>query len=245
MTGSSAKSVLARITTQWSLVTNPVQFVARYAPAIQRYLEALIRDPHDSADAAQEFLAKVSNKGFERLALDRGRFRDYLIVAVRNTAFNVLKKKKRFRGLETTDAEPVVREDLAAAADASWLAEWRKCVLERAFRELFQHERKSPGNLFHTVLKLKSDRPETDDAELAAVISAKTGKTLRPDAFRKQLSRARRRFAELIVAEVAETLEQPTPESVEEELIDTGLMEFVRPFLPADWRTSGALTEEE
>lgn len=245
MTDSSAKSVLARITTQWSQVTNPVQFVARYAPAIQKYLSALIRDPHDAADAAQEFLTKVSGRGFERLTLDRGRFRDYLIVAVKNAALTALRKKKRFRGLEAADAEPTFREDVAAAADAEWLAEWRRCVLERAFRELFQHERTSPGNLFHTVLKIKGDRPDTDDAELAAAVSAKIGKPVRPDAFRKQLSRARRKFAELIVTEVAETLELPTPDSVEEELIDTGLMEFVRPFLPPDWRTSGALTDEE
>lgn len=71
------------------------------------------------------------------------------------------------------------------------------------------------------------------------------GRTIRPEAFRKQVSRARRLFAELIVAETSRTLGDPTPLKVEEELIDIGVMKYVRPYLPTDWRTSGKLTDPE
>ena len=64
-----------------------------------------------------------------------------------------------------------------------------------------------------------------------------------PEAFRKQVSRARRLFAELLVAETARTLDNPTPLAVEEELIDIGVMKYVKAFLPADWRTSGKLLD--
>ena len=69
------------------------------------------------------------------------------------------------------------------------------------------------------------------------------GKRFRADAVRQQLRRARLRFAELLVQEVARGIDDPTPARLEEELIDVGLMEYVRDFLPADWRTTGELRE--
>ena len=71
------------------------------------------------------------------------------------------------------------------------------------------------------------------------------GRPRRAKAFRKQVSRARRLFAKLIVAETSRTLGDPTPLKVEEELIDIGVMKYVRPYLPADWRASGKLTDPE
>ena len=58
----------------------------------------------------------------------------------------------------------------------------------------------------------------------------------RPDAFRKQLSRARRHFAQMLVNEIRQTLEHREAEDVLEELRDLGLMEFVRDFLPEPFR---------
>lgn len=50
-------------------------------------------------------------------------------------------------------------------------------------------------------------------------------------------------FAELLLREVAETLHSPTPELIEDELRETGLMPYIEPFLPADWRESGQLMD--
>ena len=43
-------------------------------------------------------------------------------------------------------------------------------------------------------------------------------------------------FAELLVEEVAQTLEESAAAAVEAELIETGLMSYIRDFLPAAWR---------
>jgi hypothetical protein len=241
----SSESVLARITTHWSQVSNPVQFVARYAPAIHKYFQALIRHPQEADDAAQDFLARISQGGFSEVTVNRGRFRDYLTVAVKNSALNHLKRVQRHRTVQVDAFDAAVSDEILFDADAQWLANWQQCVLEQAWRGLFHHQRNSPGNLFHTILKLRSENADLDDATLAARAAEMAGRGLRPDAFRKQLSRARRMFAELIVEEVARMLEQPTPDRVEEELIDTGLMPFVRPFLSADWRERGLLSDTE
>ena len=78
---------------------------------------------------------------------------------------------------------------------------------------------------------LRADHPDDDSEQQAARLSQATGKTFRADAARQQLRRARARFAELLLEEIARTLDQPTPERVQEELIELGLMDYVRDFL--------------
>ena len=53
--------------------------------------------------------------------------------------------------------------------------------------------------------------------------SAQLGTTVRPDAFRKTLQRARLKFFELLKQELRETIHPATPEDVEEEISDLGL----------------------
>jgi hypothetical protein len=108
--------------------------------------------------------------------------------------------------------------------------------LDRARQALEKHERRSPGNLFHTVLSLLAEGPPDDTKALAARTSALVGRPLRPEAFRKQVSRARRMLARLLVQEVARTLDDPTPERIKEELIDLALWEYIRGYLPVERR---------
>ena len=72
-----------------------------------------------------------------------------------------------------------------------------------------------------------------------------TGKPWRADSGRQQLRRARLKFAELLVEELSASIPQATPEAVEEELVELGLIGFVRPFLPEDWLKSGELRDQE
>ena len=243
---SGPHSRLDQISTRWAVVNDPLQFMLRYGPAIQRYLGALIKNPHDAEEVLQDFLLRGLQRGFVRTENLRGRFRDYLKTAVRNAALSHFRHRQPALHADLNALQQVpAPEPAAIAADQEWSAQWRQCVLSRAWQALDQHQRASPGNLFFTVLRLASDHPKEDSKALAARASASTGKPLRPDAFRKQLSRARRHFAELLVAEVAQTLEDPAPDQVEEELIEIGLMEYVRDFLPADWRSRGQLSDPE
>ena len=67
---------------------------------------------------------------------------------------------------------------------------------------------------------------------MAKRVSEMTGQELKPEAFRKQLSRARKRFADLIVQEVARTLVEPTLEGIKDELNCLDLMKYVEGYLP-------------
>jgi RNA polymerase sigma-70 factor (ECF subfamily) len=225
---------LDQISTHWPLIEQPAQFVMRYAAAIRSYLEALLRSADAADEVSQDFLLRGILHGFVRTAQLRGRFRNYLKTAVRNAALNHLQRRKPGRGGPNPDTLAAPDEG-ACLADQTWLAEWRRCALDRAWQALEAHQSQTPGNLCHTVLRLAVDHQEEDSATLAARAATVAGRPLNAAAFRKQLSRARRLFAEALLAEVARTLEEPTRERIEEELIEVGLMPYVRDFLPPDW----------
>jgi hypothetical protein len=231
--GEGVKARLEDISTEWAVVRDPARFVQRYAPAIQRYLAALIPNRHDAEEVAQEFFLRVTEHGFIRTRQEGGRFRDYLKAAVRNAGLNFLRRNRALKKADSDFLEEAIPDKTQVAADQAWIAEWRRCLLDRACRALEKHQGQSPGNLFHTVLNMLVDNPLDDTKTLAVRTSALIGRPLRPDAFRKQVSRARRMLAQFLVQEVAQTLDDPTPEPIKEELIELALWEYVRDFLPA------------
>jgi hypothetical protein len=238
----SPSNRLDEITTEWNIVRDPGRFVLRYAPAIRRYLGTLIRNSHDTEEVAQDFFLRVAEHGFVRTRQEGGRFRDYLKTAVRNAALNFLRRHRAGSGgvtpplLSGSDLLQAAVDRYKAMADQEWWAQWRACLLERARQALKQHEEQSPGNLFHTVLDMVVNNPLDDTNTLAARTSALIGRPLRSEAFRKQISRARRMLAKLLVKEVAQTLDNPTAEQIKGELIELGLWEYIRDFLPASQR---------
>lgn len=227
------KAGLDQISTRWPAITDPVQFTIRYAPAIRGYLQVFLKNSHDVDDVCQNFLLRVLQKGLVQEGTVRGRFRHYLIAAVRNAALSHLRRRQPSYQNPASLADLPTAAEEASAADQEWLAGWHRCVLKNVWEALENHQHEVPGNLFHTVLRVLVDHPGEDSKFLAARTSALCGRPVQADAFRKQVSRARRRFAELLVEEVARTLEDPNPDLIEAELIDLGLMKYVRPFLPA------------
>jgi RNA polymerase sigma-70 factor (ECF subfamily) len=223
---------LEEISTRWPLIRDPVQFVLRYAPAIRNYLEALLKNRHDAEEVAQDFLLRGILRGFVLTTELRGRFRYYLKTAVRNAALTRLGRQKPDSPGGLNPAQLPDPRDEPTQAEQDWVAAWQRCVIDRAMQALDHHQRQAPDSLFYTVVRLSLDHPEEDSTALAERASASAGRPIQPAAFRKQLSRARRRFAELLVAEVTQTLEQPTPERIEEELSEVGLLSYVRPYLP-------------
>jgi RNA polymerase sigma-70 factor (ECF subfamily) len=238
-----SRANLDRITTRWTVVKDSGQFVLRYAPAIRRYIGAMVHDENETEDILQDFLFRVVQHGFASADADRGRFRYYLKTSVRNAVRSHLRQRK---GPKTIQSEAVVADVADSPASAEfvgdeWIENWRECLMDRVWQTLEQHEHSAEGNLFHTVLRLSVEYPKESSSQLAK----RTEGQIQAAAFRKQLSRARRMFASTLLNEVAETLDDPSAEEIEEELVETGLMRFVGDFLPDDWRTSRELPDEK
>ncbi len=212
------------ITTNTSILADPSRFVKRYGVAIRAYLQALISNEHDADEVEQDLLLHVVERGFADGMGRRGKFRYYLMTVVRNAALAYFRKKSR-RPVTVADLSSI---PAAQIADRAWDRSWRECVMKNAWLALRSHEQRNPGNLFHTVLRTSIKHGDEDSTMLAVRVSSATGQDLSPEAFRKQLSRARRKFGELLIDEVARTMRNATPEELEEELSSLDLLKYVR-----------------
>jgi DNA-directed RNA polymerase specialized sigma24 family protein len=212
------------ITTNTSILADPARFVKRYGTAIHVYLRALIPNEHDADEVEQDLLLQVVERGFPDGQGRRGKFRYYLMTVVRNAALAYFRKRSR-RPMTMADFSSIPATEVAERA---WDRTWRECVMKNAWLALRQHEQHNPGNLFHTVLRTSIKHSEEDSSMLAIRVSSATGQELSAEAFRKQLSRARRKFGELLIHEVARTMSHVTPESLEEELSSLDLLKYVR-----------------
>ena len=81
------------------------------------------------------------------------------------------------------------------------------------------------------MLRLRADHPELPSPQLAERLAAELGRPMTADGVRQALHRARGRFAELLLDEVAQSLTAPDPEQLEQELIDLRLLSYCQPAL--------------
>jgi RNA polymerase sigma-70 factor (ECF subfamily) len=221
-----------------------------YRRAIRSYLGALLRNEQDADEVAHDIVMKLLQGAFAGAvpasedAPRRGRFRDYLKRSVRNAAANFLRARGRASHADL-EALQVPGDDASDPFEDQWLTECRRVVLDGALAALEDFQTQHPHNNFALLVQLLLDYPDDDSEQLAARVSGLTGRPITAVAVRKQVSRARRKFAEFLLAEVRQTLAEPTPERLEEELIEIGLLVYVREFLPPDWRTRVDVTDAD
>src|SRR5262245_36469633 len=197
--------------------------MSRYAGAVHRYLFGALHDPHAASDLGQEFALRFLRGDFHRADPARGRFRDFVRRALRNL---IIDNHRRSRARPAGDAlpEPVAPAEEDRRFDRQFLASWRAELLARAWEALERLEGQA-GQPYHTVLRLRVEHPECHSPELAGLLSAALGRSVTAGAVRKALQRSRERFVASLVEDVAASLDAPTPEAVEEELIAVDLLE--------------------
>jgi RNA polymerase sigma-70 factor (ECF subfamily) len=237
---------LDSMTTRWSLVRRAHQasilsagqarneLVLRYSSAIRSYVRAILRDEARADELAQDAVVRLLSGDFAGADPNRGRFRDLLKVSVRNMARNHWEKENRRRPA-SVDVEDVAATN-SASEDSAWLSSWRQNALDLTWSAMESFERSQPGSSAVAILRLRARFPDASSDELAQRLTEKTGQSISPEALRQQLRRARVKFAELLIAEIADGLENAAPDDVEEELAALGLMDYVRDLLPADWK---------
>ena len=237
---------LSRIPTAWTMVRRAhgnhtaVQFAQqtlldRYGGAVRRYALAALRDEDAAEEVFQEFALKFVRGDFRTADPERGRFRAFVKTSVYRLIVDYQRrKKKRVREgpMHSNIAEPAGGEDEAGAGadDALFQASWRDELLARCWQKLADEEERT-GKPVHTVLRYRADQPDLHSPELAEGLSKKLGKPINAGAVRVSLHRARELFADLLLAEVAESLEDGSLDGVEQELIELELLEYCRPAL--------------
>jgi RNA polymerase sigma-70 factor (ECF subfamily) len=229
------------MTTLWSLVCEAHQgpeeamraarqrLLERYGGAARRYLLGALHDPHAADDLLQEFALHFLRGDFRRADPERGSFRNYLKTVLFRLVAHYRRRQQR---------QPLpLREDAVGAADPGpdnseqeFLRGWRDELLDRAWRALERAEGPA-GPPFYAVLRFRADHAEMRSEEMARRLAAQLNRPLTAAGVRQTLHRARERFADALLDEVLHSLDRPTEDQLEQELIDLGLLGYCQPAL--------------
>ena len=215
-------------TTHWSAVLaardqNSSQAQAALAELCQTYwypLYAYIRrrgnNPTDAEDLTQGFFARLLEKNYiGDVTPGMGRFRSFLLTSLNHFLANEwdrAQSSKRGGGkviISLDDQDPEARYQFEPVENITpetlFEQRWAMTVLERVLarlREEFVATEKT--ELFdHLKVFLTADRPDCSYAEIAARTGLKEG------AVKVAVHRLRRRYGELLRAEIANTVSDP------------------------------------
>jgi RNA polymerase sigma-70 factor (ECF subfamily) len=197
-----------------------------YYQSILRFLRREGRDDDDARELTQEFFARIlSGRGFDGADPGRGRFRSYVLGALKHFLADAKERGQRLKrgagivpdsleGLADHATSPGVEvaDGKAVAPDASFDREWALTVMARAL-ETLQHEMTNAGKTdqFETLkLWLMGDSPAISQATAARQLGLTEG------AVKVAVHRLRKRFRDAVRTEVAQTLHDPA--MVDEEL---------------------------
>jgi RNA polymerase sigma-70 factor (ECF subfamily) len=215
--------------TRWSLVvraagSDPEQARAALGELCRAYWQPLYRfarrsgsDADQARDEIQGFLtALIERRSLAAARAERGRLRSYLLAAFRHYRHNLDRSEraqKRGGGeapvsIEVEDAERRLAAEPADtdhSPERSYERAWARQVLARGLERLErQYRERDREGLFEA---LRGHLLGDDDAVPYAKLAERTG--LGEGAIKVAVHRLRRRYRDVLRAEVAQTLEDP------------------------------------
>lgn len=226
---------LSRINTLWTLVHQANQegnerndaqgrLLERYSGAVYRYLMGAVRDTAIADELFQEFALRFIQGKLHSARAEKGRFRDY----VKTVLFNLVNTHYRKSNRQPFQAESLILESASATsdqADLDFSHSWRDEVLARTWEALAELE-KQTGSLYFTMLDYRTRHPDADSTTMAAQLAKELNKPLTAPGVRQTIHRARDKFADLLLEEVARSLQNDNVDEVEQEVIDLGLHSY-------------------
>jgi RNA polymerase sigma factor (sigma-70 family) len=237
---------LAQLSTHWSNIFRAREadgdaamaarnaLLLRYAEVVLRYLRAVLRDPQAVDQVCSNFALRVleSHRFLQNADPQRGRFRDYLKAVLQHMIADYYREQRRERKhreqLNWEENEPEDPSSQSGDEDQQFARYWREELVKWVWHQLEQRDKKT-GQRYTVLLRLQMQQPKLRSAQLAEQMTAKLGRPFTAAGVRQLLHRGREIFGELLVAEVARSL-QVDPgdpeggERVEQELIDLSLL---------------------
>src|SRR4051794_5940964 len=225
--GEMSEERLSQIPTNWTTISSAHtsgtesqkamnDLVGRYHDAVTRYIHLKVRDKHLADEVLQEFWTKLLTGKLAGADRTKGRFRDYL----RTVLHRLIIDHFRVRKLQSLPPGDLLD---ASEPDEDFNRVWRDAVLNRVWSRLETYQAVTPKNRYASVLALRREYPKASIDDIAVLLGQETGQAMSPEAFRKNLQRARAKFIELLIQELRETIHPTNNEDVEAEIYDLGL----------------------
>lgn len=207
--------------TRWSLVSRAqgdteaarlalAELCEIYYPPVLGYIRSWVGND-EARDLTHAFFEKIlSGNSLKGASQDRGRFRSYLLGAVKHFLCEKRSKDQSLKSGGHVSHSPIEDEVAGDATtlppDAEFDRAWACTLLERALQSLgAEMEKGGKGTQFQALLPWL-----TGTATHGEQMSSAAQLGLSETAVRVQVHRLRRRFREIIEAEVTQTLEPGT-----------------------------------
>ena len=231
---------LSRIDTLWSVVrqahdgrgnaTREAQQVLldRYGGAVRRYLLASLRNEDAANEVFQEFSLKLVSGAFQKAQAEHGRFRNFLKTTLYHLIVDHQRRGKRLLRSRSLPIHPPAQSDgRLAEEDRAFLRSWRDENTGEGLVGL------GPGgeNVGHSLprhTQFSHAHPEMKSPEIAAELRKQLGKPIAAGSVRVLIHRAREMLAERVLDLVLDSLDDPSLDGAEEELIELNLLEYCR-----------------
>ena len=232
---------LSRIATQWSVVRRAHgsetedrhsaqrALLERYGGAVRRYLVASLRSVDAADEVFQEFALRFVRGDFHKADPDHGKFRGFLKTIIGRMIIDYHRRNQRRNRREiVAQVEPSpANQDQRAPSELDFSVSWREDLLARAWEQLREVETQSGRPLF-TILRHRVEHAEDNSQVLAEQLSERLGKPMTAGNVRVLVHRARDKFAEFLLSEVADSVESESLDQLEEELIELRLHDYCR-----------------
>jgi RNA polymerase sigma-70 factor (ECF subfamily) len=243
MPGSDSTPEFSRISTNWELLFQAHRgqggeafeaqrlLLQRYCGAVYHYLLTNVHDRDAAEELSQEFALRFVRGDFWRADPRRGRFRDYVKASLYRMVIDH-HRARRSRPLPLPEGSPpaAAQEPADDQAEKEFVSHWRRQLLNCAWEELARVQAET-GQPYHRLLNWRVEDPGVSAARLAERLGQELGRPFTEVGIRQLLYRARTRFAELLIAEVARSLQTSETAAVEQELADLELLAYCRPAL--------------
>jgi len=231
---------LSQIETDWKLILEArrggatehawaiQRFFDQYSRAVYRYLLGALKDADAADELFQEFALRISRGSFRNADQSRGRFRNYLKSALINLVIEFHRQRgKRTASLAEDPSDSTLSPE--AELEKKFLKTWRDELLARSWTNLEAADKFRHRDYFQ-VLKFQTAHPKMNSETVAETLNQQLQrkKPLTAAGLRKTLQRARNKFAQLLLTEVEKSLEKPTIEDLEKELVELELVPYCR-----------------
>jgi RNA polymerase sigma-70 factor (ECF subfamily) len=231
----------AFVTTQWTRVLQArgqsdearaalSELCEAYYNPVLAFIRAQVRDDDRARDLTQEFFARLLKKdGFAKLDPARGRFRSYLLAAVKHFLSDMRDREfaaKRNPGLPLqslqhqtnstnfTTHEIQVADPHAPSPDTKFDRKWALTLLDRALTQLAEeHKAENKSHHFETLKPWL-----TGDTENLSYADAARALDMNDSNIKVAIHRLRRRFRDHVKTQIAATLPEPDVALVADEM---------------------------
>jgi RNA polymerase sigma-70 factor (ECF subfamily) len=215
-------------TTHWSLVlaagklTSPesakalAELCQAYWGAVYVFVRRQIADVHEAQDLTQAFFTQLLEKNIVAVAQpSRGRFRSFLLTSVRNFLLNESDKQKSLKrgggqkvlalDFQQADSKHSLEPADALTPERLFERQWVLALLDQVMARLrAEHVKAGKEQIFD---RLKGSLSGADTGKPLSQIAGELGISV--NAAKVAAHRLRKRYRELLRAEVAQTLADP------------------------------------